>query len=837
MIQNTDIKLMASEQLNDSDTGGGSMTAVEVVDGVLNNLFNDISRTDRTRGRVALRKGFLSVQTNTTDDFLGAHAIISQRAADPAVGVVMFGTASLTDQRAAARSRMEAYVAKGGRTIYEIYGDHLIGSRTLRLHAAAINADDLSTLPPEIEQVLVLQSGEQQQFLRVAAVSGREVQMFTVAGGNGTRTFYRQIITCALSSPLTSDFLADEVTDLVVGDPTTAVHDTSPGADSVYYGCMAASAALSAGQAVVTVDDVFTQLVPTADVETPFVDWSPWVAGDAVRTHAYAVTAGTRRYNWTHSVAYDLIPGNLTVDFRVFGKWVRLSDNGSGNLVGKAGQGSGTINYATGSIIATLGALPDLGSQVIFTWRTENYAAVSQAQTTFNLAAGSYTVTLGTGGIVPGTVWVAETTHYWFGTNYFDDAAGNLKNGSGTIVGSLDYGSGLLTWTAGGDPGAMSAQWQTTPAAPRLYTFRIEGAPLALGSVQIEWPTFAGHVILSSQPDGTLTGGGAGGPTGTIDYQTGLTQITTGGNGYISSETILISGVRIARTPLDASLIGIDPVRMPSDGRVAVVQAGQSVVIHHTADTELPPGLSSGLVTTLPRANLAWVEAYDSAGARIPEDRYALDGAAGTITWENPINLAGFIEPVSIRHRIEEMRLVTDVQFTGEITLARPLLRAFPEGTQVSTLIEFGDLKSRVAAFFRQATWTGVWQDTVIGNTPSGSYNDAIYPLALSNRGAIPQRWALVFTSATAFNILSEDLGVIGTGTTLADCEPTNPATAVPYFSLAAAGWSGGWAAGNVLRFNTAGTVSPFWLARTTQIDPEGFGDDDFRVELRGDVQ
>ena len=326
---------------------------------------------------------------------------------------------------------------------------------------------------------------------------------------------------------------------------------------------------------------------------------------------------------------------------------------------------------------------------------------------------------------------------------------------------------------------------------------------------------------------------------GTVNHLNGIVELTYyHGFRLLMQSRILCTAVAVRSIPLDASLIGIDPVRMPSDGRVSIVQSGQAGVIHYTGETTLGAGLASGQVSTMPETNLAWVEIYDALNVRVPEDRFTLDKTAGTITWDNPIDLAGFVEPLTVHWRIEELRLVTDVEFTGKVTLSRPLLRDYPAGTQFSTLLNFGDRFCYIAAFFRQTTWSSVWSDTVIGSIATGSYADHLYPIELTNSGAIPERWALVFTAATTFNLIGEQLGTIAVSQSTAnDLAPINPATGVPYFRLRKEGWSAGWASGNALRFNTRGPVAPFWVTRTTQIDPDGFGADDFRIELRGDAQ
>jgi hypothetical protein len=129
-----------------------------------------------------------------------------------------------------------------------------------------------------------------------------------------------------------------------------------------------------------------------------------------------------------------------------------------------------------------------------------------------------------------------------------------------------------------------------------------------------------------------------------------------------------------------------------------------------------------------------------------------------------------------------------------------------------------------------------VWSDSPIGNSATGSYNSTLFPLATTNLGALTERWALIFTNTTSFNIVGENVGVIGTGNTGTDCAPINPATGVPYFTVQSEGWGLGWAVGNVLRFNTVGASVPVWIARTILQGPETVEDDDFTVLIRGDV-
>jgi hypothetical protein len=73
-ILSGDIKLVASQVMDDVSEGGGAPTATVIADGASNAIFPDISESDRAAGRVALRKLHLSVQTPDVDTYLGRRA-------------------------------------------------------------------------------------------------------------------------------------------------------------------------------------------------------------------------------------------------------------------------------------------------------------------------------------------------------------------------------------------------------------------------------------------------------------------------------------------------------------------------------------------------------------------------------------------------------------------------------------------------------------------------------------------------------------------------------------------------------------------------------------------
>lgn len=182
-----------------------------------------------------------------------------------------------------------------------------------------------------------------------------------------------------------------------------------------------------------------------------------------------------------------------------------------------------------------------------------------------------------------------------------------------------------------------------------------------------------------------------------------------------------------------------------------------------------------------------------------------------------------------------ETAIVSFVDYRGALTFTAPLVNTFPIGSSVSSMILLGDMQCSVGASFSQQTWTKVFQDALIGNTISANYNRVAGVITTTNLGAETERWAIVFTSATAFKLIGEDVGQIAAGVTTAAFAPLNPVTNTPYFTIPAAGWGADWAIGNVLRFNTTGARAPFWVARTISPSAPG-GLDGSTFELRGSV-
>ncbi len=467
--------------------------------------------------------------------------------------------------------------------------------------------------------------------------------------------------------------------------------------------------------------------------------------------------------------------------------------------------------------------------------------------------------------ILPGSV-----NFIWGGARYIDRAGKMYRNptattGQGVEVGTIDYAAGTVTITTyDAAPNTLTLQSLLARFGSQLLasaTFRTPGAPLRPASLQIQGVAADGRAVSGlAETDGTLSGTLC---KGRIDYDLGIVELAFGemvaaaecvGEAWydagdvvggqiwkpvpVFADQLVYACVVYSYIPLDADLIGIDPVRLPVDGRVPIVKSGDVVVIHNTQETQLANPLSAGQVTTFARPGINHVELYDSSGVYVPSTLYTWDETAQTLTMAAPLDLSAYTQPLFAMHRIEDMKLVSQVQINGQIIVASGVGHDYPaEGTYVSSALLFGDMQSRCYNLFDQKTWTSVWSDKLIGDAANASYNEIDFPVAATNQGAVTERWALVFDASDHFKINGEKRGVVGEGYITNDCQPINAATNQPYFFLDYRGWGSGWASGNVLRFNTAGANGPLWIARTTLQGPVTEPNDQFTIQIRGDAE
>lgn len=444
---------------------------------------------------------------------------------------------------------------------------------------------------------------------------------------------------------------------------------------------------------------------------------------------------------------------------------------------------------------------------------------------------------------------------------------------AGTLGGTLQYGSGLASisdWVEGGANAVNMRSLVTEVSGQDIATlvFRVPIVPIRTSSLQILGTFSAGGTFnVTADDSGNISGTGV---KGVVDYQTGIvkvqfgtvTTITSGNRAtieaypwynvgqeytdgtdikilvpsFVRADTITFNAVGFTYLPLAANILGLDPVRLPSDGRVPIYRAGSVVVVNCTKQTQFVTG-TAGEVLSVGDTRLSMLKVVDSAGTIADPSGYTIDLDAGIVTLSGSFSNAGLTLPLFAEYRIEDLALITDVQINGTLALNRPLTHAYPAyDTLVSSALLIGDMQAHQSTLFSQETWSNNFQDVRDGSPIPAQYNAPIYPIVVTNAGAIQERWALVFTSNSSYRIIGESVGQLGIGDINTDISPENPTSSAPYFTILSLGWGSGWVAGNVLRFNTIAANFPIWAVRTVLQGEATSIDDKFTIQVRGDV-
>lgn len=368
----------------------------------------------------------------------------------------------------------------------------------------------------------------------------------------------------------------------------------------------------------------------------------------------------------------------------------------------------------------------------------------------------------------------------------------------------------------------------------------------------------SGSRVTFTQPLGRAVKGHGASTDATFDYMVELEQ--TGATGTeqglaFFGQSVITAAVSAGATSLpirssfaqfipvssdgtyptvSASLLGADASPfVATGGRVSIFRPDEAAVIHHTASLA-PQTVANAQSVNCGRTRLAKVRVFGNDGLEI-KTGFTANLTAGTVLFSN---VAGYSQPVTIQHRIEDMVLVSEA-LEQSLKMGRGITHDYPLNAKVSSVMMLGDMQARVHDGWDQETWTGVWSEARIGNNTTAEYNEAAHPIVVSNAGAITERWAVVFTSSTQFRVIGEQVGEViaaGQGSTATNTAPVNPATGAPYFTIPATGWGTGWSIGNTYRFNTDGANAPVWLIRSIAPSDPFVGQDKFTVAIRGNV-
>lgn len=473
---------------------------------------------------------------------------------------------------------------------------------------------------------------------------------------------------------------------------------------------------------------------------------------------------------------------------------------------------------------------------------------------------------------------LSSSVRFKLGADTFVDRTGLLyrnvdsATGSATQSGVIQYGTGVVefdSWTPNVDNQlTLQSLTTTTDMLPINHvSFRTPTIPIRPSSLTVVVGKIAGgQLTLTADEAGVIETDEA---HGKINYETGFVDIyfykktkksdhpeivdqdwydplldyTDSGNTvwvnapvWIDATSVRYNAVAYTYIPLNAEILGLSATRLPPDGRVPIFRVGDIGVIASSKLQQLPSHVA-GQTYDLNDQRISWCELEDSNGVKVPYDMYTVDYDYGKVTLSGDFALNTLVAPISAAYRYQDMGLINDVQINGQITLTKPVTHNYDaDNSIVGSALVIGDMFSSYTSKFVQGVWNSVWADAATGGSITPNYNDALYPIAVTNKGAIQERWAIVFVDSTNFRIIGEVSGQIGTGSVNADCSPMNPVTSEPYFILKKEGWGAGWVSGNVLRFNTIAAMYPIWCIRTVKQSEPTVLSDNFQIMYRGDI-
>lgn len=535
-ITNSDVKILASERLSDTPDGGGRATGQAIIDEVMNNVFKDISRLDRTTGRISLRKLFAGIVTQTNDAYLGAHAILTEPPEDPRVAVLLFNTGSQTDTRTEAEDLIESYMAPASAASWDLLGNQLTGQR------AIIGVQREEQTIPQVGEVFQLVKAGTSQFVRITNLEST-IESYAYAYSNDNWvTFTRRRLVLSLSSPLVATFPGGEPTPKGTsstspssGEPKAIVLSTQEADAARYYGISPLAKAVAAGDLSVKVGSIYSQLVPSTSRENAL---SALLAGyekaltaaagpeRTVQLIASALTAGESRTFLGSGCA----AGSLTLS----ANGGVYSDDRAGNLKYVSGTNwisIGRIDYGTGeiSMIRTGSAWSGNCSA---TYKPGAVVLGDAVTDSIPIALGNrgyvYTLNLGQALPRPGTLTVSYMAlGKWY--DLVDNGRGELE---GVGTGSVDFATGAVTFTTSALPDVDSAiiysyvsaadfalSQQVGPVAANLVriTHLLEEQGIRPTSLVVTFTSGGLTKTLTDNGLGVLQGDGVG----SIDYAAG----------------------------------------------------------------------------------------------------------------------------------------------------------------------------------------------------------------------------------------------------------------------------------------------------------------------------
>jgi len=395
-------------------------------------------------------------------------------------------------------------------------------------------------------------------------------------------------------------------------------------------------------------------------------------------------------------------------------------------------------------------------------------------------------------------------------TVYTDDGNGRFV-ANGYIFATIDYTNGQITEVQPVDYNGtvtdrLGLLIRKVDQGTTSKEFNINVANFARDSVYIRCKTMSGtELSASSDLNGQITGSNISGTVNLSGYVE--LQFTT----PVRSNSISYDVDELISTTVPAPPGGIDRSKLPEGGFVPIFHQFNLVCIQNRVRTQ-HSSLTAGQTITV-TADANYVDIIDNNNKSlysVTDDNYSYDRASGVVTIK--AGTSSFSGPFIITCVQSELALVDSID-GNSIRILSTLGRSYPVGSTVSSVYVLGDLQ----ALSKEERTISAWQNNfdATGPAASSAINTTQYPIELSNVGAIAQRWAVVFTSSTAFTVNGEHVGTIYSGDTLHDCSPINPFALSPYFTLRKEAFGAGLNPGEAFLFETNAASKPVMVTRT----------------------
>ena len=174
---------------------------------------------------------------------------------------------------------------------------------------------------PNVGQTLVLtwnegQSNQKEQYVRATKVSAVE-RTFTKANG---QDYKANVVTIDISDALRADMTGSPASEFFTRMANgTRVRDTVVADAGSYTGVVPLAQAAALGDFTVKGSSVYTQLVPSAQTETPISFAPPYAAAGLPVPGAVPVTY-TAGHKWNTSLNFNL-PGGDSFSVNTAGEW------------------------------------------------------------------------------------------------------------------------------------------------------------------------------------------------------------------------------------------------------------------------------------------------------------------------------------------------------------------------------------------------------------------------------------------------------------------------------------------------------------------------------------